>query len=229
MEQTAATIFLADNRGLMQDEREQRFSTFNFGGYYNEHKLPFKNLCTFNEIVLAAGASATYMVEHTGYVILLPVTGAFNYTGEFNHTDAEAGEAIIIPAGEGYEFSIQNPYKANWVSFVMVNIETPLLPVGTFHKAEFDIYYKQDELVPVIGANDLPFAMQIGRFAGRCETEYKVRDKASSLFAFTIAGAFEAQNRLLHAGDGLALWDAEIFEAEALSNNAVLLVIELYA
>ncbi|MCC8410284.1 hypothetical protein LJ707_15185 [Mucilaginibacter sp. UR6-1] len=229
MEQTQATIFLADDRGLMQDERERRFSTFNFGGYYNEHKLPFKNLCAFNEIILAGGAAADYKAEHTGYIILIPVTGAFEYHDASEETNAEAGEAIIIPADAGQGFRIKNPYIANWVSFVMINIETTLVPPGALQKAEFDIYYKQDELVPIISAYDLPFAMQIGRFAGRCETRYKARDKASSLFAFTIAGAFEAQNRLLHTGDGLALWDAEAFEAEALSNNAVLLVIELYS
>jgi hypothetical protein len=43
-----------------------------------------------------------------------------------------------------------------------------------------------------------------------------------------LAGAFEAEGRLLHAKDGLALWDARApLEIEALSDNALLLVLAL--
>lgn len=212
----------------MQDEREQRYSTFNFGDYYDEHKMAFKNLCLFNEIILAGGATATYTVEHTGYVVLLPVTGAFKYRDTYNQTDAEAGEALIIPIKAGGQFNIKNHYKANWVSFVMMNIETAAIPVATTRKNAFDIYYRQDELMEVTGNIELPFSVHIGRFTGRFEAEYKVRRTNSALFVFAVAGAFEAQNRLLHQGDGLALPDAETFEVEALSNDAVLLLIELH-
>jgi quercetin 2,3-dioxygenase len=46
------------------------------------------------------------------------------------------------------------------------------------------------------------------------------------LFAgFVLQGAFEAEGRLLHERGGLALWDAGEIEIEALSNNAILLLI----
>jgi redox-sensitive bicupin YhaK (pirin superfamily) len=44
---------------------------------------------------------------------------------------------------------------------------------------------------------------------------------------YVIEGAFEVQYRLLHARDGLALWEAERVEWEALSNDAILLVLEV--
>jgi len=37
---------------------------------------------------------------------------------------------------------------------------------------------------------------------------------------------FEAEGRLLHERDGLALWDTVEIEMEALSNDAIILLIE---
>ena len=73
----------------------------------------------------------------------------------------------------------------------------------------------------------LSFALSLGRFAGRHETEYKVQHAGSHLFAYVLAGAFEFEGRLLHEKDGLALWDMATLELEALSNNALVLVLEL--
>ena len=56
---------------------------------------------------------------------------------------------------------------------------------------------------------------------------YHVKDKRSRLFVFMIEGAFEVEGRLLHAWDSLDLWDATTTEMEALSNEAMILVIEL--
>ena len=41
-----------------------------------------------------------------------------------------------------------------------------------------------------------------------------------------IAAAFEAEGRLLHERDGLALFDTNEIEMEALSNDAMMLLIE---
>jgi hypothetical protein len=43
---------------------------------------------------------------------------------------------------------------------------------------------------------------------------------------FVLNGAFEAKGCLLHERDGLALWDTNEIEMEALSNDAMMLVIE---
>ncbi len=45
-------------------------------------------------------------------------------------------------------------------------------------------------------------------------------------FAFVLAGAFETEGRLLHERDGLAIWDTDKIEMEALSNDAMILLIE---
>ena len=49
----------------------------------------------------------------------------------------------------------------------------------------------------------------------------------NGFFAFVIEGAFELEGRLLHARDGLALWNLEKIEWEALSGGAILLVLQV--
>lgn len=55
-----------------------------------------------------------------------------------------------------------------------------------------------------------------------------MKSEQNSLFVFIIQGVFEVQGRLLHARDGLGLWnEANEIELEALSNDAIILLIEL--
>ncbi len=62
-------------------------------------------------------------------------------------------------------------------------------------------------------------------FKGREEVDFCLRKKGA--FTYVIRGAFEVQHRLIETGDGVALWNTSNIEIEALSDNAVILVIEL--
>ncbi|WP_409034090.1 hypothetical protein [Runella sp.] len=68
----------------------------------------------------------------------------------------------------------------------------------------------------------------MGKFGGREEGIYTVRNpERNGVFIFVIEGAFEVQNRLLHPRDGLSLTHVTEVEFEALSNDAILLVLEV--
>ncbi|HSC39564.1 MAG TPA: hypothetical protein VLD19_16885, partial [Chitinophagaceae bacterium] len=79
----------------------------------------------------------------------------------------------------------------------------------------------------ILSATNTGFAGSIGKFAGREEAVYKMKNPARGLFAFVLQGAFEVQYRLLHAGDGLGLWELPEIELEALSNDAIILFLEV--
>lgn len=59
------------------------------------------------------------------------------------------------------------------------------------------------------------------------QLKYTLKNPKNSIFIFVIEGIFEVQNRLLHARDGLSLTDIDTVELEALSNDAVILLLEL--
>lgn len=224
MQLSPGKIFLADDRGCSQNSTRQLFSTFNFGDYQHEHKGPFGSLHTFNDVMLAAAATITKSATVTGILLLLPITGSVIC----NQTEIEPGQILVVPVAAGYAYQLTNPYPADWINLLWVEIETNNLPQTDALMFNFDIEHTANCLVPAITDEALPFAAHIGRFGGRQEAVYPVKP-GHQLFAFVLAGAFELQNRLLHERDGLALWGTDTVEAEALSNDAVLLLLELSA
>jgi len=84
------------------------------------------------------------------------------------------------------------------------------------------------EVSPInLGESVLTFSISIGKFGGRREANYLQKNNDAGFFVFVIEGAFEVQGALLQARDRLVLWDTEDVEMEALSNDAIILVLEL--
>lgn len=76
-------------------------------------------------------------------------------------------------------------------------------------------------------SNNLKTPNFIGLYDGRKEQEYALHIKGSSIFGLVINGAFEFQNRLLETRDAILLSEIEILEFEALSENALLIFLEI--
>ncbi len=67
----------------------------------------------------------------------------------------------------------------------------------------------------------------IGLYDGRREQEYSLHTKGTSIFGMVINGVFEFQNRLLETRDAILLSEIETLEFEALSENALLIFLEI--
>ncbi len=238
--QVPGKIYLADQRGLLETSQFRRQSTFNFGVYQQEHKEPFGRLYGLNEEWLAGGKQVEFLVEHDSYVVLLPITGGIEFsTGGGASGPCEAEQVTTIAAPAGTVLRLQNPYADEVVGLLhlWVQATAPLTPPhpATALTTVFDAELIADQLYELIGARtqadppalpNLPFRLSLGRFMGRHEAVYKV-EASNTVFAFIIAGAFELEGRLMHEKDGVALWDVSEFELEALSNHALVLVLEL--
>ena len=68
-------IHLADQRGFTKTSTLRRYSSFNYGNYFNEHRKPFGRLEVWNDEMLAGGSSIDVAVENSGWFVLMPVTG----------------------------------------------------------------------------------------------------------------------------------------------------------
>ena len=233
MEKSKAKIFLNEERGLHETEWCRSFRIFNFDDYFNEHKAPFRNLYIFNDEVLAGGQSLRMNVGEDSFVILLPVTGAIKINDEQSEGELiHAGQARIFNTAKDSYIEIANPYETELVNFLQIWIkEKPEVALPHTGVANFNLKDNKDKLVAITpgkeNASMGPFCCVIGKFAGRTDVLYKLTNVQAGVFVYIIEGAFEVQNRLLHAKDGLALWDLSMLEAEALSNDAILLIIEL--
>ena len=226
MKQTPGRIYLADQRGRHQTSDVQRLSTLSFGDYADANKGPLGRLLAFNEESLAGGASTELPVAQGCYVLLLPITGSvgFSLDGAAGGTvEVEEIQTLALVAGSVLHFT--NPYEHETITFLHIWLRADLSasevpPVFGF---EWEMFASQ--LLEVI-SDERVFSLSIGRFRGREEAFYQL-DGSAHLFAFVLAGAFEIEGRLLHERDGLGLWEAEEVELEALSNNAIVLVLEV--
>jgi redox-sensitive bicupin YhaK (pirin superfamily) len=235
--QIPGKIYLAEQRGMLETNRFRRQSTFSFGTFQREHKEPFGRLYGLNEETLAGGHAVEFTVAVDSYIVLLPITGAMEYDaggGASGTVEAEEVLTLVVPAGT--RLQLRNPFANELISFLHLWVRAtapPALAVGL--KTVFDWKLLQNQLHELVSAHSqdepptlprLPFSLSLGRFMGRQETVYKTAP-GNSFFAFVIAGAFELEGRLLHEKDGVALWEVAEVELEALSNYALVLVLEL--
>lgn len=236
--QVPGKIYLADQRGLLETSQFRRQSTFSFGAFQREHKQPFGRLYGLNEETLAGGHAVEFAVAADSYIVLLPITGAVAYgTSGGTRGTVEAEELTTIAAPAGTVLTLRNPFGDELISclHLWVRATQPLAGPPLATTTAFAGQLLQNQLRQLVSARaedhlpgepDLPFTLSLGRFMGRHEAVCPAAP-GSRLFAFVIAGAFELEGRLLHEKDGLALWDATEIELEALSNHALVLVLEL--
>lgn len=223
-----AKIFLADERGLNQTNQFRSENTFCFGNYRDENKKPFGKIYVLNDDMLTGGQSMRLMAEEKTWAIVLPVAGAVEC--KINESKEElvaAGQAISYLLDAGDVIEIKNPFVSDTVNFLqlwMRATDENELATGIYTYA--DLNGSMNELVPALSKTAPGFSVHIGKFSGRGETVYNITGNNAGCFLFILNGAFEAAGRLLHDRDGLAIWDTREIDMEALSSDAILLLVE---
>lgn len=192
----------------------------------------FDRMVMMKEEYLRGGGTVYLSPDQSVYEVLIPVTGDLVYHDiHSGKHEVEVGQVMMSQISAGGSFSINNPYAEEEICFIHLRIicGEPVLP-GNAQVTGFDLGGNGDRLTYVAGSSAgslRPFRLSMGQFAGRQETIYKISKMSEGLFCFAVAGAFEIEGRLLHPKDGLALWDIEYAEIEALSNHALLLIAEV--
>jgi hypothetical protein len=118
--QSGGKIFLSDECGVMETNGRRRFSTFNFGDYFHEHKTSFSSLYVVNEEFLAGSQTLKLKIEEASCIVILPVTGQVQVSNP-------SGISSVVDVGE-----------------MQINIVLPIrvynLPIPTT-KEVFILYY----------------------------------------------------------------------------------------
>ena len=229
LEQNEARIFLAEKRGLTIGTNSRRFHTFNDEPYAEKSSIPFGNLKVLNDEVL--GAEQTHFIfflKENSILILLPIVGGLAIRGNEETEYIVAGQVAVLTRKMGDVVVLENPYADKSVNFLQIQLSINNIDSLAGTDDIINLSLENNNQLLNFGSANIPMA--IGQYNGRNEGVYQLKTPKNGLFAFVIEGAFEVQNRLLEKKDGLALWnlagDAEI-EFEALSNNAIILFIEV--
>jgi hypothetical protein len=222
-------IHLADQRGCTKTQALRRYSSFNYGSYFSEYRKPFGRLEVLNDEMLAGGKSTIVTIENSCWFVLIPVTGELLLKSLKGTRLIDVGEVFVGHAIAGEEFELINLYKNDWINYIYLQLKNDEVvnvpPDGVF---KFDFTGRQNELIDLIpNCGKYPFLLHIGLLGGRVDALYQLQNNNSLFYAFVLAGAFELQGRLMHERDGLALWQLEEADLEALSNNAVIVILEM--
>lgn len=216
-------IFLESQRGCTQSVTHRSYHTFNFGSYVNEHRQPFAILKTLNDETLAAGASIIYAATSDVRAIIIPLIGACIVKLDSPDTTVDAGQMFQVSIAAGNSIQLLNPYKTEAINFLYLELSLSIFEHPEIR--EFNFNTRNNELILL--DDNSQFKISIGSYDGRKEHMASFDKQPRRILAYVIEGAFEINSRLLHRRDGLALWNVEYFEFEALSNNAMILVLEI--
>lgn len=228
---TKAIIHLSQYRRQVQNEWMRSIMSFNFGNYQAENREAFGTLQVFNEDTLAAGKSLQMLTGENTDVILVPLSGTLLLTNSAgDQTYINPGQALLFSVAKQSCYTLSNPFeKDELVSFLQIWIQakqetfTQQLLQSNFNLSLVNL------LQPIITAVELhkDAYCYIGKYNGREKGNYTLQNKANGIYAFVLQGAFEIEDRLLHAKDGLALWSTDTIDFEALSNEAILVLLEV--
>ncbi len=225
--QTEGQIYLQEQRGCTDLSWYRSFHTFNYGSYFKEEKTAFGTLLAFNEDTLAAGKSIEMTPEENTEIIILPVAGGIEFKNPEGFVDyLTPGHAQVLRTDRRGPYQLLNPYGVESIHFLQIILRKghnrsgePKTSQFTFDpdlKNQLSVFYETEDALA-----------SIGKYTGREDGIYELKNKEHGVFAFVIQGAFEVQERLLQPKDGLTLWGLAAIEFEALSNDAILLLIEV--
>lgn len=226
-----AIIYLAEKRGCTQSSVHRCFHTFNFGDYHNENRKQFGSLLALNDETLKEKSERTIAVGGQTAILLLPLVGEVLYhTGNGVNGRVEAGEAHLLFFANDTSIQLTNPFESELINFLHIwfLIDTPAdLIQNRAYSFPLNIDNRSNQLIELQFAEiNFLSRIHIGKFNGRSEAMLSLKDTQQGAFVFIAGGAFEVNNRLLQQRDGLAIWNTNEIEWEALSNDAVLLIIE---
>jgi len=232
--QTEAQIYLSSNRGCTQTEGFRSFHTFNFGDYKSEGREAFGRLIAFNEETLTSEKSNNILVKTPTEILLIPTVGGLELIDRYGESVfVNAGETFLFLAFPESRFTILNPYLSETINYLQLHIKPEFYYAGL---SQENIYNEsitsfsleeRNIMKPVFSGGGKNVAGFMGKYGGRQEDEFVLKNPDNGTFIYIVQGAFEVQNRLLEVGDALSLLNVETVEFEALSDDGIILVVEV--
>jgi hypothetical protein len=228
--ESPAKIFNAALRGYKETPSYKCFYTFNFKDYQSEFRESFGQLLFLNDESLSPQECITYTHDEDTQVILLPIAGALCYRNGVHREELVQSEQIkVLEIKKGTSYTFTNPFDKKWIHYLHIGFKIAA-PYWDYQPTPQQIKFKRLNELVCFGLHkqmeDRPVGY-IGIYQGRYEELYTLQDPSNGVFVYVINGAFEVQGRLLESRDGLSLWNTKEIEFQALSNNAIILLLEI--
>jgi len=229
-------IYKSEQRGYVESDIFRRFCIFNFDDYRAISRNGFGSLQAVNDETLAAGNKIIRHIDANTDILFLPLVGGIAYKDSLgNHDIIGTGQLRVFSATKGMSYEIINLYEEELVNYLQIWLR-PNKPFSASQSNQKDFNLKRNALVPLFEGyiSDDAFLKTntgalgfIGIFDGRQQGGYTLKKTENGLFVFVIHGAFEFEDRLIENRDGLSLAGVSEVTFEALSENAIVLILEV--
>lgn len=179
------------------------------------------NLRNVVETVLDEGGSYHFTYQRDSSVLVIVLYGEILINDFKKPITSE--QVFIAQSKESHFLTLKNNLADEKADILIVELKSKR-PDHFFSVEDVNIRDK-NTLIPI--SNQLEYPNFIGLYEGRREQEYSLYSKKNTLFGLVLNGAFEFQNMLLEARDAVIIKEIETLEFEALSENALLLFLEI--
>lgn len=224
---------MSETRIILADKRREEYlagqALSRYSIYCGEEESnpirQFAQLRLFKETTLAPGHSDELTFMQQVQLFVLPLVGKLHTSTPNYRHDVEVGEANLISVQAGESCILSNPYKNSDIHYLVAALESnPQKNDFTCFSFTKNILI---ELFPTLVDSEA-IRVSLGLFEGRSEGIYTPKQNKNT-FIWVAQGAFEVANCLLQKSDALAITSSEPIEFEALSHDAIILVIEFDA
>lgn len=227
MTKVAATIFNSTRHVVEETLSYRRVQLFDSKNDAENFKGPVGQLTFLNEVWLAPAEKIGYTHTEDISILLIPINGALIWNAYLHGEQFVNAEQFAVGEIEKEKtYFIGNPFSNNAVNYLHIGFRAPS-PNKNRSFAIEDIRLKKLNLLVPLDLHYPNYKGLMGIYEGRKKGHYELSKKDRLLFTYIIKGAFEVQGRLLEQQEGLSLTNTEKIEFEALSNNAIILLLEI--
>lgn len=176
--------------------------------------------------------ASSLQLRKNNFHLLVPLIGGIAiHKGSDETMFLVAGQALLVCSPEEDLIFMKNPFQHSCIQFLHIELEQDTKQSCNMYEQRcFDLSGKgasTTEMVRIFEAVDgLPFLFCALRLKGREEITYCKSNQFKQSIVYVAKGAFECEGRLLQAGDSLLLSHYESIETEALSDGAILFLLE---
>ena len=209
----SSLFYKADQRLLSKDFVSELFSI----SLPKENSISSKNLFSCNDIFLQPGKEYIIDVKKNSYQLILPTAGTLFYRESEKEYKPLSNEEILS-LNTSCAHGLLNIYDDKIVNFLQLEFASDL---ATIENRVVPLQFQEYNVLNNVFKN-----VQIGIFSGRTKYNYALK-AAHGVFAYVINGAFEVQDRLMEHRDGLMLWQIKNIEFEALSEFAIIMLVDI--
>ena len=217
-------IILAEKRKEehLEGELLSRYS-ISYKGKEDDHPTrPFGSLHLFKETTLGAGKIERLVFDEDMQLLILPLVGRVRVQNAKKQNQADIGEVLLTSIESGKPCNIFNDFENSEVHYAMAGFVSSESVEGlvsfSFTSDKQDTLFEEVSLLGLVKAT-------IGQWKGRSEGD--LVPTTPNTFSWVVQGAFEIQNCLLQKSDSLAIFGSEKIEYEALSNDAIIIFLEM--